>query len=381
MIRDLVNKLFEENITEAEVVKIDNELENNVDKLLKLPASVVIKAINTILDKLSYSYTLFNLNDAFFDFIIDVSCYALTDKQLSYCKKLNKIQKEFNKIVYISDVSLILADEYYRRNDNKNAYKYYYDNFYLNEFDTSKNEYFHRYINFIKLNDEFNGKNDSINKFKSFIDNGIKSNANDLEFVYTLNYYLNNYEYVEKYYKYAYKIAKALVTVIQSKQSKSWSDSDEERALLETLFIKFGQFIKKGTFKQCLDLTNEIYLEIRRSDCTRYYHACQKYYCDAILKFAPKREEFKFFTDYIYCNKLRVEKLYFKTSPDYDNLLNNTYTLINEKGNEFNFICEYCNKEYNSYTFKPVFNEGLGLSLFLKLVEDDKGNKYLKSEY
>ena len=121
MIRDLVNKLFEENITEEEVVEIDNELENNVDKLLKLPASIVIKAINTILDKLSYSYTLFNLNDAFFDFIIDVSCYALTDKQLSYCKKLNKIQKEFNKIVYISDVSLILADEYYRRNDNKNA--------------------------------------------------------------------------------------------------------------------------------------------------------------------------------------------------------------------------------------------------------------------
>ena len=357
----MINLIKKETYTEKELNELDLYFDTHIEEFFDLDNDIIVRFITTCENTLGYSLT----NVTFENHVCSIICdekYNVDEEKLEYYEKLLDL---VTRLSYW-DVGLFhaLGDHYYYKKENDKAISYY-DRVFKKGFDLSNIQYFDSLVNYLRLL--------NINpseKLKELIINSPNTSNLDINAIDTYLLLIINLEkFSDEYLSYINKatnIAKKVVRKLQETNTNPhyWSDSDEERDLCELVALKFEYYVNKKDYVNAMASYNELTEEIGRSDCTRYYHARDKFYQEMIDDLANTYKELKFFDDLGYKSFKVLENVSsFKE--------NDTITLEKDNGLRYSFKVSrvYDDKDVVLTPTLPIIGEGA--HLFLSIVYKD----------
>ena len=359
----MIKKVKDINITDDELSKIDFYYDQHIEELLQCDVKDIIYLIDKTEEVLGYSLTKLTLGHYISQNTISLN--VLFDETKI---ELYKIYMELINYYSFDDYSLGFSmGDYYLENDNKEEALKYYKMTFKEGYDLSNYNYYYslkRYLNLLNINPK-----EEIIK----LINASPKDEYNLDFINTyLLLIINLDKDDERYIKYideAIDCAYKVVNEIQGKDKLrfSTSDSDEERDLCELITLKMEYYVEKRDYVKSYELYKLLTKEIATSDCTRYYHARDKFYSQMLKYMSKEYPELKFFENIGYHNFLVVDDI--KNINDY---LNKEITLEKETKERFKFIITYVHKDNENVTIVPILPIiGLGGNIYVQLVRKD----------
>ena len=339
--------------TKEELEKIDLYFsENDVDLLLQYDNNCIIRFIDACIEVLGHSLAKEKLADYITYTTLTVGCEFDEEKIDEYDKILELIE-------YFSfddfGLAYTLGDYYYKLNNPKNAIKYY-QKIFKKGFNLCWDNYYESLVNYFDVLAE-NG----VEILKELIKFSPRDGVFSLDLIKTyLTLIVNLGKFSDEYIKYIFEAIDVALVVVREYQKTShnftvFSNSDEENCLCELITLKMEYYVHKGEFLKAFETYKELTDEIGRSDCTRYYHARDKYYKEMLSKMSETYLELKFFEDIGHKSFRVVEKI-----EDINSYLNKEITLENENGMRFKFvvICVYDLTDVTIAPILPLLGEG-----------------------
>ena len=326
--------------------------ERDIELLLGYDNNYVIKFIDACIEVLGHSLAKEKLADYITYTTLTVGCEFDEEKIDEYDKILELIE-------YFSfddfGLAYTLGDYYYNFEDKKNAIKYY-QKIFKNGFDLCNENYYDSLVNYLDLIEE-----KGVEILKELIKFSPKDGLFSLDFINTyLTLIINLEKFSDEYIKYIFEAIDVALVVVREYQKTSskftvFSDSPEENDLCELVTLKMEYYVHKGEFLKAFETYKELTDEIGRSDCTRYYHARDKYYKEMLLKMSETYPELKFFEDIGYKSFKVVEKI-----DDINAYLNKEITLERENGMRFKFVVirVYDTTDVTIAPILPLLGEG-----------------------
>lgn len=362
------NLLIKENYNKEELEKLDIYYDNNLSELLEFDNNVIIKFIESCEEVLGYSLTKIELEYYLLNESLDAKFFFEEDK-LDYYNKILELTTHFS--FSNCDLDYVIGDYFYNQKNIEAAIKHY-GKVFDNDFDLSKNNYFESLLNYLRLLN----KNPS-NYLKKFLNSSKKTDdySSDIVNVYLL-LIINLEKFSDEYLFYineGIKISTKVVRKYQegTKNRNYFSDTDDERNLCELVTLKFEYYVHIKDYVKAFELYNQLSYEIYRSDCTRYYHARERYYHQMLEYMSETYPKLKYFDDVGYCE--------FKVLDLNELKINQEVILEKEDGLQYKFkivnISEY--KDVTIVPILPIIGEGA--KIYTEMETKD-GVIYLKNK-
>ena len=368
--KELLNKDI---FTIEELEKIEDYFSDfdHVEELIELDCERINKIIDLLYEQLGYTLIPNALEYYTMNVAIDAKCMfeeSELDKYI-HCFELTK-RCSLNEL----GIGYILGDYYLSNNDKEKAL-YYYESTFKAGFDL----YLYGYMDSLQRYIDLLSNEKKIEVLKSLINNTPIEGSYELDYVDIHLLLINMLDKKTDEYLYyldeAYKIVLPLVRTYQEKNKNRdfFSDSDVERDLCEVLALKLEYFVGKKDYINAMNIYNELTREIGRSDCTRYYHARDKYYLDMLNDMRKEYPEVEFLLDIGY-KTFEVEE----EISDINNFLKKKITLKDETGRTLKVKVDYIyEKSVNLKPIIPLIKEGG--TIFTEIIK--KGDKiYLKNK-
>lgn len=347
--------------TKDQLSELDLYYNNNIEELLLYSNDLIINFIEECINKLNYSLTLSELEIKLSNDSIG-SSYLLNEENLDEYKKIFELIKHFNIKDYELGYSL---GDYYNDKNEKEIALYYYSNIFKKGFDLCNENYYYSLVRYLELLNK--------NPSKELLE---LINASDENKEYSLDY-INTYllliinleKFSDLYIKYIEEaIKKSLIMVRRyqktNKNRTIFSDSDEERNLCELLALKMEYFVYHKKYKKAYSVYKQLTKEIAKSDCTRYYHARDKFYYEMIKMMSNNYPELNFFTNISFAK--------FKVINNSIISENNIITLQRENGLFFDFkIIDIYENNVTIAPILPLLGEG-GFIYTTKYIDKDE---------
>lgn len=288
---DLIKK---EIYTEKELEDLDKYFDENNEEFFNIDNDTIVRFIDACEDTLGYCLSVISLEYYVCNIICDEK-YSVNEDKIEYYEKILDLVERLS----FWDIGLFhaLGDFYYHKKEKERAISYY-ERVFKKGFDLSNIQYYDSLVNYYRLL--------NINpseKLKELIENSPNTSDFDINALDTYLLLIINLEkFSDEYFDYinkAIEISKKVVKKIQEKNVNphNWSDTDEERDLCELITLKLEYFVYKKDYINAMAAYKELSEEIGRSDCTRYYHARDKFYKEMILDMSNTYKELKFFDD------------------------------------------------------------------------------------
>lgn len=357
------------NLTKKELEELDNYfLNGKIYELDFVDNEIIIRFIENCEKILGYSLCKIELRE-------HLSSKALIIKDLFLEKNLDSYNKIIELIDYFSfyDWGLKYSiGDYLQREGKKEKAIEYYKKAFKKGFDLCDENYYdslERYLTLLNKNPS--------EELKELIANTPKDGKYSLDFINTYLLLIVNLEKFSDEYLYyineGIKVAKIVVKELQkyTRNRNSFSDTDEERDLCELITLKMEYYVEKKDYIKAFDLYKSLTDEIGKSDCTRYYHARDRYYLQMLKYMSEDYPELKFFDDIGYYEfKVISEEKTFK--------INQEIILQKENGMTFKFKITniYEKEDITIVPLLPLIGEGG--KIFTCLNEKDDG-LYLKN--
>ena len=154
----------------------------------------------------------------------------------------------------------------------------------------------------------------------------------------------------------------------------SFSDTDEERDLCELLALKMEYHVEKKDYVKAFEVYHELTNEIGRSDCTRYYHARDRFYRLMLKYMSEEYKELTFFENIGYMTFEVVENI-----DDINHYLDKEITLKRDNGQTFKFVVKRVSedKDVTIVPILPILGEG---GRIFTSFEKKNGKTYLTNQ-
>ncbi len=363
----MVNLLKNKNLSKEELENLDSYFDfDKISELLNASDEDIIKYIEASEEVLGYSIAKMYFGNYLFSETIDLKC-DFDISNLDYCNRILSLIKYFD----FDDFGLAYAiGDYYLDKDKNEALKYY-KMIFKPGFDLGYNGYYASLCNYLRLLN----KNPSI-ELKELINGWENDNDFKIDYINTILLLIINLEkYSDEYIKYielGIKVATPFIRENQSPNRQYFSDSDEERDLCELVALKLEHYVHKKDYVEAGNAYRQLTEEIGRSDCTRYYHARDRFYNEMIKSMRAEYPELSFFDDIGY-DLLKI------TDENVELILNKEITLQNEAGLTFKFkILNVTEDTCLVAPIIPLFGEGK--RILMKPIKDSDGLS-LKSYY
>ena len=357
-------------LTKEELLSIDEYYEDNIEELVYLDNSIILRFID-LMDK-EYGFSSVKMQLIFYLEDEALLCKDLFDEELidEYLKNIELMKAlELNYYNYC----LALGNYYYYENNKKEALKYYEEAF-KEGFSLDSNNYIYELERYLELSN-LNKKEILIN----LINNNPSKDKISLDYVSTYILLISEIDVLDssylEYLNEATNIAKELVKEYKKdKDDYDWSDSDEERSLCELIALKFNYYVTRKEYKKAFKVYNELTLAIQESDCTRYYHARDKIYFDMIKLMSKEHHDLLFL--------LKMDNEIFEVLDIKDTLkdyVNKEITLKNKENKTYIFkVIKVKQDDVIIVPLLPIINEGA----YLYMTQFNKDNKvYLKNKF
>lgn len=342
-----------------EAQDLDYYLDKDVhDTCYSMDNKIIISAIKKIEDVLEYSCFKLSLQHLLYQETIDAK-FSFYEEDLEQYEKYHELIYTLN----LDDCGLAYClGDYYLDKDKQKAI-YYYESIFKKGFDLSSYGYYESLNRYLKSLEK-----SPVPYLIDLIENTPKTKKEDWN-----NDYLNTFllliinlkksdpryiEYINKGIDIAYKMVK----IYQDAHNPKWDYSDEEKNLCELLALKFEYYVINKEYVKAFEQYNILTTEIASSNCTRYYHARDKFYYDMLKIMSEEYPELVFFENF------RAKKLEIQEDvKDINNYLNKSITLKDEEGKNFKFIIKYINNDYiNIVPILPLIGEGGSIFRLLK---------------
>lgn len=357
---DLLKK---EALSEEELRKLDYYYDRDkIEELLKFDNEIIITFIKKCEEVLGYSLCKLEL-DYYLSMETSDAKICFDIEKLDY---YNKILELINRLsLFDCGLAYSIGDYFVETNNKEQALKYY-KNVFKKGFDLCNSNYFDSLVKYLKL---LNKK--PIEELKELIANSPRDGKYSLDFIDTYLLLIINLEkFSDEYLIYINEALKVALPVVRKYQSsnkgrKFFSDTDEERDLCELVALKLEYYVEKKDYLKAYEMYKELTYEIGRSDCTRYYHARDKYYRDMLRYMSNEYPELKFFEDIGYYKfKVLGSDKQFKVDQE--------IMLEKEDGLTFKFkvVRTYDNDEVVIAPILPLLGEG-GFILTEVIVENE----------
>jgi len=359
--------VFKKDYSIEELSDFDLYYDGHIEELLQSDNDDIIDFITAVDLKLGYSLTRIELEYYLSDFTIGIQHLFEEEMMDTYLKYFDLIDS-----LSVSDYGLgyTLGDYYYANGDKQKAL-YFYEKTFKPGYDLSHLSYFDSLERYISI---------SSKEPKDILINLIKNSAHDcgysLDFTNTYLLLINNLDEKSDDYLYyideAIKVARTVAREIQSENRNYFSDSDEERDLCELVCLKFIYYVNRKEYLKAWDLYQELTDEISRSDCTRYYHARDKFYYQMLKDMSQDYPELSFFENIKFQDFTFVDDM--QNINDY---INKEVVLMNERGEKFKFIIDYIykNKYVRLVPVLPLL--GRGGTIFREVVKTENNIKLI----
>ena len=278
-----------------ELLDIDYYYSEHYEEALKLEALDVKRIIHTAMDEVGYSLLEVELDYRVNDVALG-ALFGFKEESIPMYLKYYDIAKEVGLKEPIFNFGLAFGDYYYSLKDNENAILYY-SSVFKDGFDMSKIHYFGQLKRFLKISEC-----DVVEFLDRLIKNSVCENPLnqpdivDTHLLLIVNLKKDDPRYI-RYIDRAIFIAESIVNDYRKERGEHtyWSDTDLERDLCELLALRYIYYIEQKNFKEAIRMYNRLTDEIHYSDCTRYYHARDKYFFEMLSSMANTYEELEFF--------------------------------------------------------------------------------------
>lgn len=357
--------VFKEEYTLEQLSDFDIYYDQHIEELLESDNDEIIKLINYADENLGYSLTRISLEYYISDFTISIQYLFEEEMMETYLKYFDLIDR-----LNICDYGLgyTLGDYHYRNGDISKAL-YFYEKTFKPGYDLSHLSYFDSLERYISI---------SVKDPKEILIDLIKNSKHDcgysLDFTNTYLLLISKLDEKSDDYLYyideAIEVAREVAREIQSGNRSYFSDSDEERDLCELVCLKFIYFVNRKEYLKAWKMYQELTEEIHRSDCTRYYHARDKYYYQMLKDMSEDYPELTFFDDVRFQDFEFVEEV-----DDPNNFVKKEVLLKNERGEKFKFIIDYIYKGEYVHLVPVLPLLGNGGIMFRQLEKTKNGIK------
>lgn len=280
--------------TKEELKKMDIYFfEDHIEELASMDNETIIRFIDACDEIIGHSIAELALGNHLADEALDAKI-AINPDKLDYYDKILELIERYDS--YEPGLAYTIGN-YFHNKDKEKALKYFGKAF-KKGFDLSDSGYYYPLSNYISLLD-----NNPCDVLKDLISSSPRDGEYSLDFINTYLLLIVNLEkYSDEYLHYINEAILITLPIVRSYQEKHknrrfFSDTDEERNLCELIALKMEYYLYKkdyqNTFKYYIELTEEI----GRSDCTRYYHARDKFYREMLEGMSKEYPELKFFDD------------------------------------------------------------------------------------
>ena len=364
----MLNLIKKENYTKEELEQLDRYFddEKKVVELLKVDNKTIIRFIESCEETLGYCLCKISLEYYISGETGDAK-YDVDESKLDYYEKMIELINYFSFL----DFGLLYAigDYFLNKGDEEKALTYY-KRIFKKGFNLCSHNYFRslvRYLKLLKINPS--------NILKELIENSEKDGKYSTDFIDTyLLLIINLIKFSDEYFHYINEGIKIATPVVRKLQEKTknrnyFSDTHEERDLCELVALKLEYYVEKKNYAKAYEAYKELTDEICRSDCTRYYHARDKYYRQLLDDMSVDYPELKFFNNIGYA-KFKI------LGSDFPLFKNQNITLEKENGIRFKFKILYTDETENLIIVPllPIIGEGGRMSVEHKIIN---GTHYL----
>ena len=362
--KELIKK---ETWTKEELEQLDDYFYEKYDELMEIDNKDIIRFLDICEEVLGYSMTYMTLK-------FETTSNTIGFSMLFDEENLDEYLKLYELIRYFEledfELGYTLADYYKEKGDNEKAI-YYYENLFKEGFDLCHSNYYYALCRYLEIYE--GDKNEFL---KKLIAASPRDGEFSLDFINTylqliINLDKNSIEYLN-YINEAIEVATPVVREYQkfTIDRSSVSDSDEERDLCELITLKMEYYVNKDMYKEAMEQYHILTNEIGRSDCTRYYHARDKFYLELVVRMSKDYPELSFFKDLGYAKLKIVEQI-----EDIKDHHKKELTLEKENGEQYKFIVTNVYDDW-VYLQPNLPSIGKGGILITDLVIED-GIKYL----
>ena len=355
--KELIKK---EVLTKEEINLLEDYFDDSkMEELMEVDNKDIIRFIEKTEEIIGFSMCKNNLDFFLSGETIDCKIF-LDETKMDYYNKILELIDYFSITDY--GLAYTIGDYFYNENNKVEALKYYKMNF-KKGFDLGHVGYFYSLERYLKLS-----KNNIIDELKELIKFSERDGKYSLDFVDTYLLLIINLEkFSDEYIKYindAIEVAIPVAREVQKYTSEVFSDSDEERDLCELLALKMEYYVYKKDNIKAFEMYKQLTEEIGRSDCTRYYHARDKFYYDILKNMSNEYPELKFFDNLGYA---RFKIL----GNDIDLSVGKEILLQDKNGLEFKFVIVHI-YEKNDFTIAPILPLlGEGGVIFTTLITEN----------
>lgn len=330
--------IIKDNLLIEELEKLDIYYSKNLDELMKYDNKIIIKLIDNIDSTLGYSLLKIDLENFFCDELIGIQ-YLFNEEKIEEYLKYYELIRYYSFEDY--GLSYTLGDYYYHKKDSKKAL-FFYESIFKSGYNLCNENYYYSLERFLKINE-----GNAIDKLIELINNSPVDNGYSLDYVNTCLLLIirlgiddkRYIEYINKSIEIAYKVIDKL---------QIGDDSDEERNLCELLSLKYEYLVINREYKLAYETHKKLTKEIATSNCTRYYHARNKYYYLMLKSMSEQYNELCFFDE---INNSRLEIL--EDIDDINKLIGQIITLKKDNESTYKFIIKHVYKNYN-ITIAPI---------------------------
>lgn len=366
----MINLIKKATYSNKELEDLDIYFDKHTEELFDLDNDTIVRFITTCEKDLGYCLSIISLEYYVCNIICDEK-YDVKEEQLEYYEKLIDLVERLS----FWDVGLIhaIGDYFYNKGDEEKAIKYY-ERVFKKGFDLSNIQYYNslvKYYRLLKINPS--------EKLKELVDNSPNTSEFNVDSIDTyLLLIINLKKFSDEYLHYIFEGIKVATPVVRKIQEKNkgkgyWSDSEEERDLCELVALKLEYYVHNKEYVKAFEAYNELTDEIGRSDCTRYYHARDKYYRQLLDDLSATYPELKFFNNigYYKFKVLNNVRYLFK-----DQII----TLKKKDGLTFKFKVLYTNEDKSVVLIPilPLLGEG---GRMLMDISHEDGVLYLTNSF
>ena len=364
--------LKKEVFTKEELEKIEDYFykDEHIEELLELENEKIFEIVYLIENELGYSLIYSALRYYIWEVTIDAKC-IFSESELDTYIRLFEIIQHFD--LEDNGMGYVLGD-YYLREGNKEKALFYYETIFKPGFDLYLYGYYYSLSRYINLLDD----QKKIEVLKSLIDNTPIEGSYELDYVDTyLSLIVNLDKKSNEYLSYIEEGIKVVLPLVRDYREKNknrnfFSDTDEERDLCELIALKMEYYVEKKEYIKAMEVYHELTKEIGRSDCTRYYHARDRFYLNMLNYMKEEYPEVEFLLDIGHKTFEVIEEI-----DDINDFLNKEITLKDEKGRTLKVIVDYIYEDdVNLVPILPLIEKGG--KIFTGITKE--GNKtYLKN--
>ena len=363
--------MLKNNWSKEELEKLDCYFDDDkAEELLSYDNKTIINFIESCEKTLGYCLCVISL-EYYISGITGDARYDVDETKLEYYEKLMELINHFDFLDF--GLMYAIGDYFHEKGDYEKAL-YYYQRVFKNGFNLCNENYFNslvRYLKLLKINPS--------EILKDLIKHSKKDGKYSVSFIDTyLLLIINLKKFSDEYFHYileGIKIATPVVRKLQenTKNRNYFSDSVEERDLCELVALKLEYYVEHKQYVKAFDAYKELTDEILRSDCTRYYHARDKYYRQLLSYMTDDYPELAFFENIGYET--------FKVLEDYDTLIaGQRITLEKDNGLRFKFKINhvYDEKDVILVPLLPLLGEG---GLMYMDIKKSNGQLYLINRF